>query len=150
MPPPVLAYPSLGDSPTLFVNIINAKTGRPQLFQMLVDTGAFRTCLPARHASFLGHDNLNKGVKPAEVSGIGGKSKAFVHTLRIELIDPTSGIWGKLVPPWRSEVMPVLFVEKMDTQAGILGRDILSQWKHIGFLPTPKVPHSAWRVEIVL
>jgi hypothetical protein len=44
----------------------------------------------------------------------------------------------------------ILFVEKMDTQAGILGRDVLSQWKHIGFTPTPKVLHSAWLVEITL
>jgi hypothetical protein len=150
MLPRSLSYPSVGDSPTLFVNIINPKTGRPQIFQMLVDTGASRTCLPAARAEFLGHDNLGGKVKTTEVSGVGGKSKAFIHTLTIELIDPDGKIWRKLIPPWRSKVMPILFVEKMETQAGILGRDILSQWKHICFRPTPKTPHSTWVVDLVL
>ena len=47
----VLLYPSLGDSPTIFVNIINAKTGRPHMFQMLVDTGASRSRLRRATAS---------------------------------------------------------------------------------------------------
>jgi hypothetical protein len=150
MPPRILTYPGLGDSPTLFLNIINARTGRPHVFQMLVDTGASRTCLPATRAAFLGHDNLDRRVKTTEVHGIGGKSRAFVHTIRLELIDPACRIWRKLIPPWRSEVMPVLFVEKMETQAGILGRDVLSQWKHIAFRATPKTLHSAWLIEITL
>ena len=148
MSPRVLSYPAVGDSPVLFVNILNPRTGRPQIFQMLVDTGASRTCLPATRAEFLGHDNLDGRVKTTEVSGVGGKSLAFIHTLSIELVDPSGKIWRKLIPPWRSEVMPVLFVEKMETQAGILGRDILSQWKYVGFRPTPKTPQSAWVVEL--
>lgn len=150
MPPHTLSYPSLGDSPTIFVNIINPRTSKPQFFQMLVDSGASRTCLPAVRAEFLGHDNLARHVKTTEVNGIGGKSKAFIHTLRLELIDPEGKIWRKLIPPWRSEVMPVFFVEKMETQIGVLGRDILSQWKHIGFRSTPKALHSGWVVEIEL
>ncbi len=35
-----LRYPCLGGVPALFVNVINARTKRKQLFQMLVDTGA--------------------------------------------------------------------------------------------------------------
>ena len=148
MAPRVLSYPSLGDSPTVFVNIINPRTARPQIFQMLVDTGASRTCLPATRAEFLGHDNLNEHVKTTEVTGIGGKSTAFIHTLRLELIDPDGRVWRKLVPPWRSAIMPVLFVEKMETQAGVIGRDILAQWKQVGFRPTPKAQHSGWSIEI--
>ena len=143
MSPRILSYPSLGDSPTLFVNIINPRTGRRQAFQMLVDTGASRTCLPGARAEFLGHDNLDGRVKTTEVSGVGGKSKAFIHTLRLQLLDPEGRIWRKLIPPWWSEVIPVLFIEKMETQVGILGRDILAEWKHIGFRPTRKTPHSA-------
>ena len=146
----VLLYPSLGDSPTVFVNIINSKTGRPHMFQMLVDTGASRTCLPANRAAFLGHDNTHHGVKKTTVRGVGGDSDAFVHTLRLELIDPEGKIWSKLVPPWRSKVIPVHFVEKMQTQAGILGRDVLSLWQHVGFKPTPRRSHSKWTVEITL
>ena len=145
-----LLYPSLGDSPTLFVNIVNPLTHKPRIFQMLVDTGASRTCLPADRAEFLGHKNHEAGVKTTEVRGIGGKSVAFIHTLKIELIDPEGRIWRKLIPPWKSGVMPVLFVEKMETQTGILGRDILSQWERIGFRATPRALHSAWTIEIEL
>ena len=143
-----LLYPCLGDSPTLFVNIINTRTKRPQIFQMLVDSGASRTCLPANRAAFLGHDNSEPRVKTTVVQGIGGKSTAFVHTLRFELIDPEGKTWTRLIPPWRSSVMPVLFVEKMETQSGILGRDVLSLWHQICFRPTPKSLHSGWTVDI--
>jgi len=150
MTPRVLSYPGLGDSPTLFVNVINARSGRPQVFQMLVDTGASRTCFPANRAEFLGHDNSGEKVQSTEVRGVGGRSKALIHTLCIELIDPEGKIWRKLIPPWRSKVMPVLFVEKMETQTGILGRDVLSLWRHIGFRPTSKAAPSQWTVEITL
>lgn len=146
----ILLYPSMGDSPTLFVNIITPLTHKPRIFQMLVDTGAFRTCLPADRAEFLGHNNHKDGVKTVEVRGIGGKSRAFIHTLEIELIDPEGGIWSQLISPWKSGVMSVLFVEKMETQTGILGRNILSQWERVGFRATPRAPHSAWKIEIKL
>lgn len=145
---PLLRYPCLGDSPTVFVNIINTRTHRPQIFQMLVDSGASRTCLPANRAAFLGHDNDALSVKTTEVQGVGGKSNAFIHTLRFELIDPEGKIWARLIAPWRSNVMPVLFVEKMEMQSGILGRDVLSLWQQTCFRPTPKSTHSKWTVEI--
>jgi hypothetical protein len=130
-----LCYPCIGDVPALFINIINARSKRKQLFQMLVDTGASHTSIPASFASSFGHDNTAPGVATSEVNGIGGKSPAFIHTLRVELIDPQAKTWTKLVSPWRSPKLPVLFVEKMDTQIGLLGRDILQRWSAIGFLP---------------
>jgi len=145
-----LCYPCLGDIPALFVNIINARSGRKQLFQMLVDTGASHTSIPAAFASSFGHDNSAHGVETAEVKGIGGKSPAYIHTLHFELVDPAARTWTKLVPPWRSPKLPVHFVEKMDTQMGLIGRDIISLWKGVVFRRNPRKPRSSWEVEIVL
>jgi len=109
-----LCYPCLGDVPSLLVNIVNARSGRKHLFQMLVDTGASHTSIPAGFAWSFGHDNEAAGVATTEVKGIGGKSPAYIHALRLELIDPAAKTWTKLVPPWRSPKLPVHFVEKME------------------------------------
>ncbi|MBT3296246.1 MAG: hypothetical protein HN383_13315 [Verrucomicrobia bacterium] len=135
MVPKRLSYPCLGDVPALFINVINARSKRKQLFQMLVDTGASHTSIPASFASSFGHDNTAPDVATTEVNGIGGKSLAYIHTLRVELIDPQAKTWAKLVSPWRSPKLPVLFIDKMDTQIGLLGRDILQRWSGIAFLP---------------
>lgn len=77
-----LCYPCLGDVPSLLVNIINARLGRKHLFQMLVDTGASHTSMPSGFAWSFGHNNHAPGVATTEVKGIGGKSPAYIHTLR--------------------------------------------------------------------
>ena len=150
MPSSPLSYPSLGDLPILLVNIINSKTGGAQMFQMLVDTGSARTCLPADRAEFFGHDNQNQRVKTTTIHGVGGAAKAHIHTLQLVLIDPLGRTWRKLIPPWRSAMIPVLFAETIDTKTGILGRDILGQWESVTFRPTPHTPHSSWLIEIAL
>ena len=70
-----------------------------------------RTCLPASQAEFLGHDNLDDRVKTTQVSGVGGRSRAFIHTLRMELIDfvifwfdPDS--WYACIPNTVSAIAP--------------------------------------------
>ena len=146
----ILTYPSLGETPILFVQIIHPETGQTRIFQMLVDTGATTTCLPSHFAAFLGHDNRNPLVKKAEPNGLGGPSKAFVHTLRMALIDPETTDQNKLRTYWTSPVMPVLFAEKMETKFGLLGRDILAQWKQICFRPHSGNPDSAWEIDIAL
>jgi len=150
MPSGPLSYPSLGDLPILLVNIINSRTGGEQMFQMLVDTGSARTCLPADRAEFFGHNNQDQQVKTTTIRGIGGPAKAHIHTLRIELVDPLGRTWRKLMPPWRSAMKPVLFTETIDLKTGILGRDILSQWESVTFRPTPHAPDSEWLIEIAL
>ena len=72
-----LLYPSIDETPSIFVNVINARTGRKELLQMLIDTGASRTCFPAKLATFLGHDNSVPGVELTSVNGIGGESPAY-------------------------------------------------------------------------
>ncbi len=144
-----LCYPCLGSIPSLFVNIINARSRRKHLFQMLVDTGASHTSIPADFAWSLGHNNEAIGVTRTEVNGIGGKSPAYVHNLRFELIDPAEETWTKLIPPWRSPKVSVHFVEKMDTQMGLIGRDIISLWKGVSFRP-PQCRSSSWKIDITL
>ena len=144
-----LCYPCLGDVPSLLVNIINARSGRKHLFQMLVDTGASHTSIPAAFAASFGHENTAKDVAKTEVKGIGGKSPAFIHTLRFELIDPAAKTWTKLVSPWRSPKLPVHFVEKMDTQMGLIGRDVISLWKGVSFRSTRR-KSTSWEIEIAL
>jgi len=144
-----LCYPPLGNVPSVLVNVINARSGRKHLFQMLVDTGASHTAFPADVACSFGHDNTARGVATTEVRGIGGKSPAHIHTLRLELIDPVAQTWAELIPPWRSPKLPVHFVEKMDTQIGLIGRDIISLWKGVAFRPTRRKSFS-WEIEIVL
>jgi hypothetical protein len=149
-----LCYPCIGEVPAVFINVINARTKRKQLFQMLVDTGASHTSIPAGFASSFGHNNAAPDVATTEVKGIGGKSPAYIHTLRFELIDPEAKTWTKLVAPWRSPRLPVLFVEKMETQVGLLGRDILHRWSSIAFLPRTTVEthgeRNSWDIEILL
>lgn len=146
----VLTYPSLGETPILFVQIIHPDTGQTRIFQMLVDTGATRTCLPAHFAAFLGHDNRNPLVEKAEPNGLGGSSTAYVHTLRMALIDPESTAREPMRAFWSSPVMPVLFAEKLETKFGLLGRDVLAQWQQTCFRPTTGNPDSFWSIEIVL
>ncbi len=103
--------------------------------------------MPADFAWSFGHNNHAPGVATTKVKGIGGKSPAYIHTLRFELIDPTAKTWTKLVPPWRSPKIRVNFVEKMDTQMGLIGRDIISLWQGVAFRPTPRKSFS-WEIEI--
>ena len=146
----VLTYPSLGDSPIIFVQFIHPQTRQNRIFQMVVDTGASSTCLPAHLAMFIGHDNRNPRVEKTVVQGVGGTSMAFVHTMRLALIDPDTVEQDKLRIFWTSPVQQVLFVEKMATQTGLLGRDLLARWKQVGFCPTRQNPHSAWNISISL
>lgn len=146
----VLTYPSLGDTPLILVQFIHPQTRQNRIFQMVVDTGSSSTCLPAHLAAFIGHDNRNPLVKKTEVQGVGGASMAFVHTMRLALIDPDTTEQQKLRTFWTSPVVQVLFVEKLTTQTGLLGRDVLSQWKQVRFCPTKGNPHSAWEIGITL
>lgn len=146
----VLSFPGLGETPILFVQIVHPETRQARIFQMLVDTGATVTCLPARFTAFFGHNNLNPKVKQVETRGLGGTSKAYVHTLRMALIDPEATEQEKLRTLWTSSVMEVLFVEKLATQFGLLGRDVLAQWQQTSFRPMAGKPEPYWTIDITL
>ena len=146
----VLTYPSLGETPILFVQIIHPETNQARIFQMLVDTGATKTCLPAYYAASFGHNNRHPLVRKTTACGLGDSSPAFVHTLKMAMIDPDATEREKLRTYWTSPVMSVLFVEKMETKFGLLGRDLLAQWKRLGFRPVSGNPDSSWLIDITL
>lgn len=107
---------------------------------MLLDTGADSTCFPASSAKIFGHNNSHPEVKVLkdEVRGIGGSSDAYIHSVRIGLIHPSKSNKKETVLAWKSDVDEVQFVEKMECDHGLIGMDIIKQWKEISFQPVKK------------
>ena len=115
---------------------------------MLLDSGASHTCIPAKYAEFFGHNNTDKRVKPIEAHGIGGKTAGFKHTLKLEMISPTGNMLSKLISPWKSPNVSVWFLEKMDMEMGIIGRDVISMWQSLRFSPIKSGNKLSWAIEI--
>ena len=126
-----LIYPYSGSRPVIIVSIENGLTGNCYLFQMLLDTGAERTCFPARYASSFGHDNHHKNVKTHEMHGLGGPCKCYLHSIRLGLIDPIKSTAANRVIAWKSKPAQASFAEKLDCGFGLLGMDIMSEWSNI-------------------
>jgi hypothetical protein len=104
---------------------------------MLLDTGADSSCFPANMAIGFGHDNHHPNVERLKdaVCGIGGASDAFIHGVCIGLIHPTKSTRHKTVLAWQSPIEKMQFVEKMDCKHGLIGMDIIRQWKELKFEP---------------
>ncbi len=145
-----LTYPSIGSTPALFVNIVHDNTKKRVPFCMLLDSGASHTCIPAKYASFFGHSNMNASVKSIDAHGVGGKAPGFEHTLKLELISPTGTMLSKLISPWKSPKLSVWFLEKMDVEMGIIGRDIISRWQSLKLSPARKGQTLSWAIEIAI
>lgn len=143
-----LKYPSIGSTPAIFVNIIHDSTKKKIPFCMLLDSGASHTCIPAKYAGFFGHNNTDKRVKTIEAHGVGGKTTGFEHTLQLEMISPTGNMLSKLISPWKSPKMSVWFLEKMDMEMGIIGRDVISKWQGLRFSPVKIGNKLSWAIEI--
>ena len=67
----VLSYPSLGETPILFVQIVHPDTGQARIFQMLVDTGATSVAMSADEARRMGI-NFEQGERGMGNTAIGG------------------------------------------------------------------------------
>ena len=106
-------------------------TGRLYVFPMLFDSGADRTAFPASYAAIIGHDNKAQKVVAVNIGGIGGKSEAYVHSVRVGLLDPVKSTAQKLVRPWTSGLDKALFIEKLSTPTGLLGRDVIREWRRL-------------------
>lgn len=104
---------------------------------MLLDTGADETCFPNAFAGLFGHDNGHPHVERIKNSyqGIGGLSDAFLHSVRISLIDPVKSSTKRQVLAWSSGADKLPFVEKLDCSMGLLGMDIMRNWKSLSFRP---------------
>ena len=123
-----LTYPALDGRPTILTSIECLLTGRTFLFPMLVDTGSDRTSFPASVAATFGHDNKHPRVKKAWCKGVGGRSRSYLHSVQVSLIHPTRAS-HQIV--WRSSLPRADFVENLDCRFGLIGMDIIKQWKSV-------------------
>ena len=104
---------------------------------MLLDTGADETCFPAAFAALFGHDNKHPGVEVRKdaVRGIGGFSDAFIHSVRVSLIHPSKSTAKKPVLAWTAKAESAPFVEKLESPHGLVGMDLMREWREIRFEP---------------
>lgn len=144
----LLKYPSVGEKPLLFVHVEDVATGNRTLFPMLLDTGADETCFPADYASYFGHNNLAPAVSKKVIHGVGGKSTAYIHSVRMVLIDPVKSSKSAFVPAWSSALNKATFVTSLNMSMGLLGRDVMAEWKELSFVPTPSRHASKWNITI--
>ena len=100
---------------------------------MLPDTGADETCFPAQYAPFFGHDNRAPEVKRRRCAGVGGSSLTYLHSVRLSLLDPNKSTKSTYVIAWAAKKRTASFVEKLDLDYGLLGMDIIKQWKSVCF-----------------
>jgi len=128
-----LVYPHCDNHPTVVVSVEDCLTGNTFLFQMLLDTGADRTCFPAKFAPFFGHNNGHQDVKCHDMYGLGGVSKCYLHKLKVGLIDPVNSTPQNRIVIWKSKVDQIAFAEKFDAGYGLLGRDLMREWKSVKF-----------------
>lgn len=143
-----LKYPSIGTKPILFAQVEDVATGDRTLFPMLLDTGADETCFPANYAGFFGHSNSALAVKKKTIHGVGGDSIAYIHSIRLVLVDPCKSTSRAFVPAWSSSLDKATFVSSLNMSMGLLGRDVMGEWKSVSFAHTPRRSESKWDIVI--
>jgi len=136
-----LIYPALLAKPIIITCITDLLAGTRFLFPMLLDTGADETCFPAKYAPFFGHDNRDPRVVRKRCRGVGGFSLAYVHSVRLSLLDPDKSTRSNHVIAWAARTKSASFLEKLDLGCGLLGMDIMRQWKSVCFENAPKGLH---------
>lgn len=135
-----ICYPGIGGKPLIIVCVECVLSGDAWHAPMLLDTGADSSCFPASFAGRFGHNNRHPDVEilKDEVKGIGGFSDAYLHSVRIGLIHPSKSTRKATVLAWRSSAEKVQFVEKLDCAHGLLGMDVMREWKEVRFEPHGK------------
>ena len=146
----LLKYPAVGGKPILFVHVEDVATGNRTLFPMLLDTGADESCFPADYAAFFGHNNLAPAVSKKVIHGVGGKSTAYIHSVRMVLIDPVKSTKSAFVPAWSSTLNHATFVSSLNMSMGLLGRDVMAEWRGLSIIPIPSRLASKWDIIIRL
>ncbi|MDE3099121.1 MAG: hypothetical protein KGJ88_06575 [Verrucomicrobiota bacterium] len=130
-----IVYPGIGGKPLIVACAKCVLSDLAWHVPMLLDTGADSSCFPAHMAGSFDHDNLHPDVVRLknEVHGIGGTSDAFIHSVCVGLIHPSKSTRQKTVLAWQSPIEKTQFVEKMDCKHGLIGMDIMRQWKQVKF-----------------
>ena len=131
-----LVYPAIGGRPIILAVIQDLLSSDYFLLQMLLDTGADQTCFPSKLATFFGHDNHHPDVVKDVCNGIGGASTSYLHSVQVSLLDPQKTTQKKPVLAWTAPDKTAAFVENLDCGFGLIGMDLIKQWKHLSFEPT--------------
>lgn len=82
---------------------------------------------------FLGHNNRDPRAKRKRCRGVGGSSLAYIHSVRLSLLDPEKSTRSKHVIAWTAKTKSASFLEKLNLGCGLLGMDIIKQWKSVCF-----------------
>jgi len=132
-----LFYPGIGGKPVIICCIQCQLTGRGYGVNMLLDTGADETCFPGSFAALFGHANDHPDVHVCKnaVRGIGGYSDTFIHSVRVGLLHPSKSTAKKPVIAWSSALARAPFVDKLDCAHGLIGMDIIREWRGLHFEP---------------
>ena len=136
----MLSYTTLHERPIIAVAVQG--NDHRIIYPMIVDTGADTTCFPASLAALVGHDNQGIGVEEHLCIGIGGEATAYLHTVKVSLLDPYSPpdtIWDSSLPRFR-------FVDAWDSRFGLIGRDMMQEWKSTSFTFQPA--RKRWLIQI--
>ena len=134
----ILRYPGLWHKPIILASVECMLTGQIFLVPMLLDTGCDQTCFPGKFAADFGHCNIHPNVKKDIVKGVGGDSACYIHSVRISLIDPNKSSSALHVVAWKSKIKKAHFVEKLDCDMGLLGMDIINQWRSLKLVRSAK------------
>ena len=130
-----LAYPALLGRPIILAVVQDLIGGEHFLVPMLLDTGADQTCFPSQLAAFFGHNNHHPDVVKDICNGIGGPSTSYLHSVQVSLINPRKSTQKKPVVAWTARDKTAAFVENLDCGFGLIGMDLIRQWKHLSFEP---------------
>jgi hypothetical protein len=123
-----LTYPVLAVKSTILVSVECLFSGRTYIIPMLIDTGCDETSFPAYCSERFGHNNHDRRVKKSWCSGVGGRSRSYIHSVEISLLHP-----GKSTHQiaWRSNVPRAAFIENLNCTFGLIGMDVIKEWKSL-------------------
>jgi hypothetical protein len=132
-----LTYPFLAGKPTILVSVECLLSGKTYIIPMLIDTGCDQTSFPAHCAASFGHNNHDRRVKKSWCSGVGGRSRSYLHSVQVSLLHPGH---AKNTIAWTSTVPKAAFVENLHCTFGLLGMDIIKEWKSLLLQYTKRGP----------
>ncbi len=101
-------------------------TGNIFVIPMLIDTGCDETSFPCDWATAFGHNNQDRRVKKDWCDGVGGGSVTYLHSVQVSLLDPRK---KDRVVVWTSTIPKTPFIEKLTCKFGLIGMDVIKQWK---------------------
>ena len=130
-----LNYRGRDGLPIILVAVVDSVLEKEWPFEMFVDTGCHITTFPALEAGRFGHNNLHPKVVIGRSCGLGGKTKCYKHTLSLALLNDKTPFSSsdKMNIAWRSKCQTVDFVTKFQGKYGIIGRDVMREWRTLTF-----------------